>query len=185
MPRRIIDFVRHGAYDGDEGLLTPRGVAQVELLAARYRAEGGPTEIWASPMPRARHTGDILARALDLKPRSVADLAEGIPTAGGPVAEAWPDLGEDQLSATRARFERVLERINKRARGSHKHLVLACHGNVARYLWLRILGLSDPTWWAMHIHHASLSRVIVGRRGVRAVRFNDIGHLPPALQSES
>ena len=182
--QRTIDLVRHGAY-GEDGHLTSVGVAQVQLLAARYQAEGGPTEIWASPIVRARQTGEILGRALGIKPRTVGDLAEGIPSVGSGLAESLDSGARKQLSETRARFERLLKRVRKSARGGDKHLLLACHGNVARYIWLRALDLDPPAWWSMHIHHASVSRLVVTPRGVRGVRFNDVGHLPPALQSET
>lgn len=184
MASRTIDFVRHGAYRDDDGLLTAVGIAQVELLAARYRAEGGPTELWASPLPRARHTAEILGQALDLKPRSVADLAEGVPTVGTDLAKVLGEADRANLQETTVRFERVLKRVRRGARGDDKHLVLACHGNVARYLWLRTLGIDPPCWWSLHIHHASVSRVVVTPRGVHGVRFNDVGHLPASLQSE-
>ncbi|MCA9567534.1 MAG: histidine phosphatase family protein [Myxococcales bacterium] len=187
MATRTIDFIRHGQY-GEDGLLTPVGVAQIELLAARYRSQGGPTELWQSSMPRAMHTGRVLGRALGLTARTVALLGEGVPTVPDP-RPSWmaPERTFDleRVASHRARFDRVLERVLKPARGTDKHLLLACHGNATRYMWCTALGLDPVAWWGFRIHHASLSRIQVLKSGrVVGVSLNEVGHLPPALQSE-
>ncbi|MCA9567994.1 MAG: histidine phosphatase family protein [Myxococcales bacterium] len=185
MATRTIDLIRHGQY-GPDGLLTPVGRAQIELLGARYRAEGGPTELWASPVPRATETGEILGAALGLTPRRVVGLAEGIPSVPDPLPPGFDGWPADSVARHKARFDKVLDRILKPARGADKHLLLACHGNATRYLWTVAMGLPPEFWWVLRIHNGSVTRLFVTPTGrVRGVGFNDIGHLPPALQTET
>ncbi|MEZ4320033.1 MAG: histidine phosphatase family protein [Myxococcota bacterium] len=185
MATRTVDLIRHGQY-GPDGELTPLGVEQIERLAARYRDEGAPTKLWVSPQPRAQHTGRILAAAFDLEPRTIMAIAEAVPSRPDPPPKAFADFPEESIAKGRARLDKILAKLVKRARGTDRHMVLACHGNVTRYLWTRALGLDPLAWWTLSIHNGSLTRFRVHADGrIKGIRFNDVGHLPSALQTEA
>lgn len=183
MATRTVDLLRHGQY-GEDGRLTSIGIAQIELLGARYRDEGSPTELWASPLPRAQHTGELLAASLGLERKTVNNLAECLPSAPDPVPDSVAHYDAEVFEKGMARMTSVLNRITKRARGSDKHVVLACHGNVTRYLWTRAIGGDAVLWWNLDILHGSRTRFVVRADGsIKGVCFNDVGHLPTALQT--
>ncbi len=69
-----LDGVWHGSTDT---ALTERGHAQAERVAGYLGAEhAGAAALYVSPLQRARHTAEPIARALDLAPTVEPDLRE-------------------------------------------------------------------------------------------------------------
>ena len=70
----IVYLVRHAdALDAEHDAirpLSPRGHTEVRHLAALLRASSviAPTEVWVSPLLRARETAELLVKELRLKP---------------------------------------------------------------------------------------------------------------------
>jgi phosphohistidine phosphatase len=77
----ILYFLRHAEADpGDEGYLTDAGVAALRAGAAAWRVLNlRPEVVITSPLPRAVQTGQLVAEALELSVRPIADprLAPG------------------------------------------------------------------------------------------------------------
>jgi len=188
---RTLYLVRHGAYDEadprDEAIgrgLTPVGVAQAKLLAARLRALPFRFDtIVASPLTRARETAWTIAADLGGNPvRIVPDLAECTP----PTRRRDIMAGEkpEDLAACSAQLERLAASLFAPSTQGDRHDLVVCHGNVTRWLVTRALGVDLEAWLVMSIGHASVTVLRVDADGgVRVLSVGDVGHLPANLQT--
>ena len=67
-----------------------------------------------------------------------------------------------------------------------RHDIIVCHGNVIRYFVTKVLGVNSMAWLGMTIHNCSLTVVrIYPNSSMKLVSFNDIGHIPPNMQTET
>jgi len=186
---RTLYLIRHGAYDEEDArdaevgkALTSLGREQVQLVARRLASLPAPIgRVHGSTMTRARQTAEIIARALGRPPLLSRDLRECTPP--GPGEPAGRD-SSDEMEECRDRLERAFRNYFRPTSGADSSEVIACHGNVIRYFWCRALG-ADPTLWRkLRIAHCSLTVIEVRADGIlRPVSFNDVGHLPPGLQT--
>lgn len=188
---RTLYLVRHGLYDQsdprDEATgqgLVPIGREQARLTGARLASLGVRfSALIASPLTRARETADIIAAALPgLAPAIEPDLAECTPpTWREDVART---LAVDEARECRDRLERAFGRLFVPSPDGDRHEVVVCHGNVIRWLWCRALGVDPTAWLGMTIANCSLTVIQVRPDGAcKLFIFDDIGHLPPALQT--
>jgi broad specificity phosphatase PhoE len=198
--RRIV-----GGHKGCEGL-SVRGRLQVEALRDRWKASdelGGDVVLYASLMPRAVETAEILAPVLGL-PEISQDCAfcEHHPGEGDGLpwnefderyphpAEGWtPDVRRDPGGETwnemaarvKAGFDRLVEDHPGRT------VVVACHGGVIvqtmiRWLLIDPMATGERAWFSPE--NASITEWRFGPNpyGNRTgdwelVRFNDHAHL--------
>jgi serine/threonine-protein phosphatase PGAM5 len=66
----------------------------------------------------------------------------------------------------------------------NRHDILACHGNVIRYLVMKALDVDTTAWPALSVAHCSLTVIEVTPRGTcRVLAIGDTGHIPPSLVS--
>lgn len=197
-----------GGHKGCQGL-SDRGRAQVEALRDRWAATDelgaadGGVVLYASVMPRAIETAQILAPALgDPAISQDCNLCEHHPGEGDGLpwatfdelyphpAEGWtPDHRRDPGSETwnemAARVRAGLDRLVERHMGGT--VVVACHGGVivqSMIRWLAIdpLGDEERAWFSPE--NASITEWRYGQNpyGRRKelwelVRFNDHAHL--------
>jgi serine/threonine-protein phosphatase PGAM5 len=187
---RTLILVRHGAYDEDDPrdaevgkALTAEGEAQVRLTAERLaKLTVRPDLLYASTLTRARQSGEIIGAALGLEPVISPDLSECTPPTTRADVMARQKPGD--ADSCRAQIERVWALHFRPTRGADTTEVIVAHGNVIRYLVSRALGLDPSLWLNMTIANCSLSVVQVRADGrVRLVSFDDVGHLPPAMQA--
>lgn len=217
MGRTRIVLVRHGESKAQEGRfvgghsgctgLSDLGVRQVTALRDRLAGTGelaAATTLYASILPRAVQTAEILAPALgDLEIRRDCAFCESHPGEGDgltweeyeqrwPWPEEWtPELQRDPGAESYAQMhERVSARLDRLIEEHpDETVVVACHGGVVLHSVFRWLGLEpmgartrawlDPvnssvTEWGIGDHPEWRSRV-------ELVRFNDHGHLRPDL----
>lgn len=197
-----------GGHDGCQGL-SERGRQQVGALRQRLEATkelADATALYASVMPRAIETAQLLAPALGgLEVRSECHFCEGHPgEADGlswtelderhpvqdwgadsrrvPGWETWAEMGE--------RVSGALTSIVDRHPG--ETVVVACHGGVVVHAMLHFLGLDTRSgagraWIAPD--NTSLTEwrfapnpYLKATMPVELVRFNDFAHLPPRSQ---
>jgi len=180
MGRRYLHFIRHGQYEpsADGGRLTALGRRQMRRTAKRLEALE-PAIVHSSDLGRAVESADILADRLAAR-RGPPTKREVIPTGldGTTVPRATRARGRSNLDYLLAKHFRP-------ARGE-RHEVYVCHGNLIRALLCRALDLRLTRWTAMDIHHGAITTLAVGRdRRTRLVSFNDFGHLPPSLRTET
>lgn len=194
-----------GGHDGCRGL-SERGRQQVGALRERLESTNelaDATALYASVMPRAVETAQLLAPALGgLEVRSECHFCEGHPgeadglswaelderhpaqgwdadTRRVPGWETWTEMGE--------RVSGALASIIERHPG--ETVVVACHGGVVVHAMLHFLGLDAPATagraW-LSPDNASLTEwrfaenpYLKGTLPVELVRFNDFAHLAP------
>ena len=187
---RTLYLVRHGAYDYEDErdpavgkALTPLGVAQARLTAARLRAL--PVEvdaIYSSSLTRARETAFVIAE--DFPGRKVEQtdlLVECQPPSVNEEVDARGSA--EELETCRAQLAKAMERFFVSASEGDRHEILVAHGNVIRYLAASLLGVDPRAWINMRIGNCSLTIVQVGPDGTRLIALGDIGHIPANLQT--
>jgi broad specificity phosphatase PhoE len=188
---RTLYLVRHGAYDEDDASdpdvgkhLVPLGRQQADLVAARLKALPRPPEaVHASTMSRARETAEVVAKALELEPVLSRDLRECQPPRRVTGAVEPADAAEEE--ECRQQVERALARLFKSSPDRDRSEVVVAHGNVIRYLACRALGVDPLAWNGFGITHTGLTTILVRPDGrMKVLSYNDVGHLPPELQTE-
>ena len=194
-----------GGHAGCRGL-SGRGREQASALRDRLLGTGelaGATALYASVMPRAIETAQIIAPALgDLEVRSECHFCEGHPgeadglswtelderypsegwdaeTRRAPGWETWTEMGE--------RVSGALASIVERHPG--ETVVVACHGGVVVHSMLHFLGLDaaatgerawiSPTNTSLTEWRFAPNPYEKGTLPVELVRFNDFAHLGP------
>jgi probable phosphoglycerate mutase len=195
-----------GIVGGERGCsgLSDLGRRQAEALRDRLKATGElgtVAALWASTLPRAAETAQILAPALgELEIRLDRDLREFDPGEGDclpweefaaryPMPEVWdPEMprvpGGDSPVGFRARVAGALNRIAEAHQG--ETVVIACHGGViehAFHLWgaapstlgvaveTANTGMTEFRWCEPLSWHPP------GPSTWRLVRHNDAAHL--------
>jgi probable phosphoglycerate mutase len=195
-----------GVVGGERGCsgLSDLGRRQAASLRDRLKATGELGEVgalWASTLPRAAETAQILAPAVgDLEVCLDRDLREFDPGEGDglvwedfkvryPMPEVWDPQrprvpGGDSPASFRARVEAALLRLAEAHQG--ETVVIACHGGVieqAFHLWgaaptslgvaveVQNTGLTEFLWCEPLSWHPP------GPSAWRLVRHNDAAHL--------
>ena len=203
---RTLYLARHGQSEANavrrfQGIqdvpLSELGRRQAAALSAGLRGRP-PAHVYASPLARARHTAEIVARehrrpltlVEDLRELSLGDW-EGLTVdevralPGDPYA-CWvrdpvagcPPNGEE-LSVVQDRMVGAIEAIA----GAHggEDVLVVCHGGVISAYLAHCLELPLSSIWRMTVANCSLSTVAPPRR---VVSMNDTWHLA-GVETES
>ena len=188
---RTIYLVRHGNADysvkGDETVvngLTPLGIAQARLVAARLHGLPGKfTALIASPLTRARETGQIVQQELVSLPLQISPLLrECTPRTWR--TEATKGETPASLDAAEAQLNQAFATFCVPAKDADQQDILVCHGNVIRYFVTRALGVDTQAWLGMSLANGSLTIIQVKSDGTcKVLAMGDAGHIPPNLQS--
>ena len=185
--RRLI-FLRHGQYDERAisrlgGPLTPLGRKQAARTATALRKL--PVSIvWTSTLRRARETAAyVAAKQPRARLKRSTLLCEVIPTKLPRHLKAKIPVDDAHVSNDRARADRAFTKLFRATRDERTEIVV-CHGNLIRYLVCRALGIHPKLWMRLDSTHCGLTEFRVLRGGkVRVVRYNDVGHIPPAMRT--
>ena len=95
------------------------------------------------------------------------------------------DKPEGFWEASRDVVERAYKRLFRPTKGEDRTEVYAIHGNMIRTLMLRATDFPLGAWAELWINHCSVTELEVHPdEGVRLVRFNDVGHLPPPMVTD-
>ena len=191
---RTIYLIRQGDYnhkderDADVGKeLVPLGIAQARLVASRLKSLPVKiTSLISSTMTRARQTAMIINYEfpnLDLQKDSL--IRECTPP-------TWrKDIMErEDPEELKNCTDNLEEAFNKFFIPSpdeeDRNDVLVCHGNVIRYFVTKVLKVNTMAWLQMTISNCSLTIVRIMPDGTtKLISFNDVGHIPPNLQTET
>lgn len=195
--QRTLYLVRHGQYDTsvrtpDGGSLTEIGKQQAEYVAKAIK-ELPITSIYASTMVRAIETGNIIAQAKQMN-YAVSDLLrEGLPSIPPRIATQIlemmaydPNLTHESIHEDGQRADEAFTHFFAPSKNDEDaHDVLACHGNLIRYLTSKALGVTTDTWAKLNINHCSITTVMVDENGALQLHsYNETGHLPAAMKTE-
>jgi serine/threonine-protein phosphatase PGAM5 len=182
-------LIRHGAYVADRNAdpqlgpsITPLGVAQARLIAARLSATGVAFDsMTSSTLQRARDTAAVMHETLSSVPVAQSAL----------LSECTPPLyetAEDEVTRERATCAKQLDRAFAEfftgAKDAKRNDILVAHGNVIRYLVTKALKVDPRAWPGMSVAHASLTVIQVQPDGsARVLAVGDSGHIPSPLLS--
>lgn len=186
---RTLYLIRHGAYAQDSsvdpargGDLTPLGIAEARLVAARLR--GLPVHfesLTSSTMARARETAAVIRESLpDVRVSETVELSECTP----PYARTFGGDSMGEEAECPRRLDRVFAERFKPASATDTNELIVAHGNVIRYFVMKALGADTRAWSGIAIAHASLTVIQVTSAGrFRVLSVGDVGHLAPNMQS--
>jgi probable phosphoglycerate mutase len=203
-------MIRHGDYvsltgEPFDGGLSPKGIQQTTLLRDRLVRESLKADVLiASTMPRAKHTAEILAPALQLTPQFDGDFEEWRNDDSSLTPEefirAWIELPHEQLPFHRftpatetwlefkLRAVSALHRLLEEYRG--KTIVLVCHGGIIEAAFMYFLetsGFGFPRA-VVEARHTAITHWeqgdYPGFPGVWVLRcFNDDRHLESLIHA--
>jgi serine/threonine-protein phosphatase PGAM5 len=185
---RVLYLVRHGQYVTDEehrhhGKLTALGRRQA-LRTARRLASMCFEVLYHSDLPRAVETAQIMADALSTPRRhtvrALRELMPPLPRRRGAEPRSRAELAEVRV-ATASLTRRFLR--PPKAKQCRAELIVT-HGNLIRYL-VR-LALKEPVlnWVHFGTHHCGVTVIVIRDNAPNyLISYNDIGHLPPSMQS--
>jgi serine/threonine-protein phosphatase PGAM5 len=191
---RTIYLIRHGDYnhednrDPDVGKeLIPLGIAQARLVASRLKSLPVKiTSLISSTMTRARQTAMIINREFPkLELRQYRLIRECTPPTWRKDIMEREEPGEiknctDSLDAAFNKF------FISSPDDEDRNDIIVCHGNVIRYFVTKVLKVNTMAWLQMTISNCGLTVVKIKPDGkMRLVTFNDMGHLPPNMQTET
>ena len=158
--------------------LSPLGRRQAEALGERYMQGYEPKvdALWASTLPRAIETADLLSPSLgDLKVHTHPDLVERRPG----------EAGGESLAAFSYRTGQALYELVEGYPGTT--MMVVCHGGVIDIAMRLFMGLGMNTQFVLWTLNTSITEfVTTDEPGVwRLVRYNDAAHLdglPPRTE---
>lgn len=191
---RTIYLIRHGDYnheddrDPDVGKdLIPLGIAQARLVASRLRSLPVKiTTLISSTMTRARQTAMIINHEFpELELQQYRLIRECTPpTWRTDIMEREdPEELNDCTDSLEAAFNKF---FIPSPDNEDRNDVIVCHGNVIRYFVTKVLNVNTMAWLKMTINNCSLTIVRIMPDGkMKLIAFNDVGHLPPNMQTET
>jgi serine/threonine-protein phosphatase PGAM5 len=190
---RTLYLVRHGAYDIDQKTeseagpgLTPLGIAQARLIAARLRGMSVHFALMtSSTLTRAIETAAVMHETLsDVPLAQSASWSECTP----PFQNTGVSKKADTEEAIRCQetLDDVFRTYFVPAKHAEESDIVVAHGNVIRELTLKALGVDTKAWVGISVAHASLTVIRVTSRGTfQVLSVGDVGHIPPNMQSGS
>lgn len=193
----LIRHARHADHGNrlsgrSEAPLTASGLREAEALGERL-ARRGLTSVQSSPRRRAQETAAAIARhgrvavethgALDEIDFAAWSEKSFVALEQDPAWRAWntvrgsarPPGGESQREAT----ARVVAHIEAQAALSGGDtLAMVTHRDIIRGVMCHYLGLAFDNLPRFDIDAASVSALIVGKRGARVAGLNEVGAAP-------
>jgi serine/threonine-protein phosphatase PGAM5 len=191
---RTIYLIRHGEYDqkdtsdSDIGKkLTPLGIAQARLLSNRlYGMPVEFTSLTSSTMTRARETAMVINEVFpELKLQQSPLISECTPPTWR--KDIMADETESDLNMCAKNLESAFtEYFLPSPDGNDRNDIIICHGNVIRYFATKILKADPLSWLQMSIGNCSLTIIrILPDGSMKLAAYNDMGHIPPNMQTET
>jgi serine/threonine-protein phosphatase PGAM5 len=188
---RTLYLVRHGAYKIDEKTdldagpgLTPLGIAQARLIAARLRTLPVHFSLMtSSTMTRAKETAEVMHETLSDVPLAESpSLAECTPPMSN--ERVVKEAAADEATRCQEQLEDVFKTYFVPAKNADEHDIIVAHGNVIRFLVLKALRVDTQSWTGLSVAHTSLTIIRITPQGrIIVLSVGDVGHIPPNMQS--
>lgn len=190
---RTLYLIRHGEYDHLDDRdpevgkgLVPLGIAQARLVAARLKSlPVRMTSLHCSTMTRARQTAMIINQNFPQLQLLQSKLLQECtpPTWRKDVSDEVPP---PLLLECKTKLDEAFSIYFISSPIIDQHDIIVCHGNVIRYFVTKVLNVNYRSWLGMIISNCSLTIVRVYSDGdKRLVSFNDVGHIPPNMQTDT
>jgi len=190
---RTLYLIRHGEYNHEDKRdsykgkgLVPLGIAQAKLVAARLRAlPVKMTSLTSSTMTRARQTAMVINKDFPYLILHQSPLiSECVPPTWR--KDVMAEKNPEGMADCKIRLDKAFSKFFRPSPDKDRNDIIVCHGNVIRYFVTRVLGVEYKSWLRMAIYNCSLTVVRIYPDGaMKLVSFNDIGHIPPNLQTET
>jgi serine/threonine-protein phosphatase PGAM5 len=186
---RTLYLIRHGAYVADRNAdprvgpgLTPLGIAQARLIAARLNGSGVAFDsMTSSTLLRARETAAVMHETLARVPLTQSPL---ISECTPPLFEAAEGDDAREQAECAKQLDQAFAEFFTAAKGARRNDILVAHGNVIRYLVVKALKVDPRAWLGMSVAHASMTVVQVQPDGsMKVLAVGDSGHIPAPLLS--
>ena len=189
---RTLYLIRHGQYDHDDDrdpdigkALVPLGIAQSKLVAGRLNSlPAKMSSLISSTMTRARQTAMIINQDFpELELQQTRLIRECTPP-------TWREdimdgeAPEDLKICTNNLDAAFLKYFIPSPGEEDQNDIIVCHGNVIRYFVTKVLKVETMSWLQMTTGNCGLTVVRIKPDGsMKLVSFNDMGHIPPNLQT--
>lgn len=197
MAQRFLYLVRHGQYnqaEGDEGRLTETGILQSQYAAEALRRLRF-NAMYASPLPRAHQTAEIIADTCEIHlPLQLCDsLQECVPSVP-PILKAYYRLNKEsnpprphEVADCQRQLHDAFERFAVAPAADADQVdLLVCHGNVIRFFVTQALEVSVDTWMKMGIYNCGITCIFIQPSGsISLLSHNEAGHLPLDLRTNN
>jgi serine/threonine-protein phosphatase PGAM5 len=191
---RTIYLIRHGYYNESDERdeftgkgLTPLGIAQARLVSARLNGMAVHfTSLTSSTMTRAKQTAIVIKEDFpDLKLNKNELICECTPPSWRKDVMAGVDTVH-RIECVENLEKAFKEFFTPSPDENDKNDIIVCHGNVIRYFVTKVLNVDTMSWLQMSIGNCSLTIIRIQPDGsMKLVSFNDVGHIPPNLQTET
>ena len=188
-PAHTLYLIRHGAYVADRNAdpqlgpgITPLGVAQARLVAARLSGAGVAFDsMTSSTLQRARDTAAVMHETLaNVQVAQSGLLKECMPPVEG---AAESEMAREQAACGK-QLDQAFAEFFTAPKHANRNDILVAHGNVIRYLVMKALKVDPRAWRGISVAHASLTVIQVHPDGsTRVVAVGDSGHIPHPLLS--
>ena len=189
---RTIYLIRHGEYDINDSRdefvgkeLTPLGIAQTRLLAARLKSMSiNFSSLSSSTMMRARQTALILNQGFpELELIQDSLICECTPPTWR--EDIMADETESELTKCKENIEKAFkEYFIPSPDEKDRHDLIVCHGNVIRYFVTKVLNVDTMSWLQMSITNCSLTIIRINSDGkMKLDTFSDYGHIPENMRT--
>lgn len=204
-----IYLIRHGEAEGNifrraqgqyDGLITAKGLRQIDALAERFRNEGIDA-LYASDLKRTLRTAEAITRFHDLplrrEPRlrelalgawedqPFGDLEHRFPEEMRRFNDdpaAWRAEGAETFSHLQRRIHDTVLELGRRHPG--QTVVCVSHGTAIRSLVAALQGVpSAEIWRVPHGDNTAVTLLELEDGALRVAYCNDASHLSPALST--
>jgi serine/threonine-protein phosphatase PGAM5 len=191
---RTIYLIRHGQYapqddniPDSENVLTPLGIAQARLVSTRLQSMDIKfNSLLSSTMTRAKQTAMVINEDFPELNLEESDLIrECTPPSWRKDIMAGVDTTEKEKCVEN--LEQAFKEFFIASPDEYdRNDIIVCHGNVIRYFVTKVLKVDTMAWLQMSIANCSLTIIRIKPDGsMKLVSFNDVGHIPPNLQTET
>lgn len=189
---RTLYLIRHGQYDHDDKrnpdvgkALVPLGIAQSRLVSNRLKSMPVKmSSLISSTMTRARETAMIINQDFpELELQQSTLIRECTPPTWREDIMEREDA-EDMKICTDNLDSAFLKYFVPSPDEEERNDIIVCHANVIRYFVTKILKVDNMSWLQMTMGNCGLTVVRIKPDGsMKLVSFNDMGHIPPNLQT--
>jgi len=189
---RTLYLIRHGQYDHEDDRssdigkgLVPLGIAQSRLISNRLKSiPVKMSSLISSTMTRARETAMIINQDFPgLKLQQSTLIRECTPPTWREDIMQREDP-EDLMTCTDNLDSAFLKYFIPSPDEEDRNDIIVCHGNVIRYFVTKVLKVETMSWLQMTMGNCGLTVVRIKPDGsMKLISFNDMGHIPPNLQT--